>query len=194
VINLNNQSGASNIEQGPEQASNGVAVLGGGCFWCTEAVYRDVRGVKSVMPGYAGGHVDHPDYQAVCTGQTGHIEVVKVEFDPEVISYTTILEIFFATHDPTSLNRQGADVGTQYASAIFCQNESQREVALTVLAEVQKALGRPVVTRLLGAETFWPAEPEHHDYYARNPWQGYCQAVIQPKLAKFRERFRQWLG
>lgn len=169
------------------------AILGGGCFWCTEAVFKDVRGVVSVMPGYAGGHTEHPDYHSVCTGETGHIEVVKVDFDPAVIKYETILEIFFATHDPTSLNRQGADVGTQYASAIFCLSAEQRDVAERVIADVQADLGRPVVTRLLGDETFWPAEEVHHDYYARNPGQGYCMVVIEPKLAKFRQHYREWL-
>ena len=170
-----------------------TAILGGGCFWCTEAVFEEVRGVLSITPGYSGGHVEHPDYHAVCTGETGHVEVVKVDFDPVVIEYATVLEIFFATHDPTTLNRQGADVGTQYASAIFCQSAQQREVAQRVMADVQEQLGRPVVTQLYGREAFWPAENVHHNYYARNPGQGYCMAVIEPKLAKFRQRYREWL-
>lgn len=170
-----------------------MAILGGGCFWCTEAVFKNVRGVMSVTPGYAGGNVDSPDYHAVCTGETGHIEVVKVDFDPEVIDYATVLRIFFGTHDPTTLNRQGADVGTQYASAIFCRDARQLETARHVMAEVQDALGRPVVTRLLEPATFWPAEAVHHDYYARNPNQGYCMAVIEPKLATFRQRYREWI-
>ena len=170
-----------------------AAVLGGGCFWCTEAVFLNVRGVTSVTPGYSGGDVHDPDYHAVCTGRTGHIEVVKVEFDASIIDYRTILEIFFATHDPTTPNRQGADVGPQYASAIFYMNDEQRNVAEEVSAEVTQALGKPVVTQVRGAETFWPAEPEHHNYYARHPYQGYCQAVIQPKLSKFRQRYRDWL-
>lgn len=169
-----------------------TAILGGGCFWCTEAVFKSVRGVLSVEPGYAGGRVDHPDYHAVCTGETGHIEVVKVEFDPQVIDYATVLEIFFATHDPTTLNRQGADVGTQYASVIFHQDERQKEVAQRVMAAVQEQLGRPVVTQLREPATFWLAEAVHHDYYARNPNQGYCMAVIEPKLAKFRQRYKEW--
>lgn len=170
-----------------------TAILGGGCFWCTEAVFKEVRGVTSVMPGYSGGHVQQPDYRAVCTGRTGHIEVVRVEFDPAVVDYATILEIFFATHDPTTPDRQGADVGPQYASAIFCQTARQREVAERVMADVQNALGRPVVTHLYGKDIFWPAEEGHHDYYARNPGQGYCLVVIEPKLAKFRQRHRDWL-
>jgi len=180
-------------EAGTPHSSSEIAVLGGGCFWCTEAVFRDVRGVRSVLPGYSGGHLDQPDYRAVCTGQTGHIEVLRVEFDPAIIDYATILEIFFATHDPTTPDRQGADVGPQYASAIFCQSPQQREAADRVMAEVRQALGRPVVTQLYGTEVFWPAESEHHDYYARNPGQGYCRAVIEPKLAKFRQRYREWL-
>lgn len=169
-----------------------TAILGGGCFWCTEAVFKGVRGVASIVPGYSGGHVPQPDYQAVCTGRTGHIEVVKVEFDPAVIGFATVLEIFFATHDPTTRDRQGADIGTQYASAIFCQTGQQRDVAERVMDDVQRLLGRPVVTHLYGKDVFWPAEDVHHDYYARNPAQGYCMAVIEPKLAKFRQRYREW--
>lgn len=170
-----------------------TAILGGGCFWCTEAVFDNVRGVLSVTPGYAGGHVENPDYHAVCSGRTGHIEVVKVDFDPQVIAYSTVLAIFFATHDPTTPDRQGADVGTQYASAIFCHDDSQKATAQEMAVQVQEALGRPVVTHILGAVPFWPAEAEHHDYYARNPGQGYCRAVIEPKLAGFRQRYRDWL-
>ena len=169
-----------------------TAILGGGCFWCTEAVFANVRGVQAVESGYAGGHVENPDYYAVCSGETGHIEVVKVVFDPEVISFSTILAIFFATHDPTTLNRQGADVGTQYASAIFHQSDEQKDVAQTVMADVEEALGRPVVTQLRDAATFWPAEAVHDNYYARNPNQGYCVAVIEPKLAKFKQLFKEW--
>jgi peptide-methionine (S)-S-oxide reductase len=170
-----------------------VAILGGGCFWCTEAVFSDVRGVVSVMPGYSGGHVPDPDYETVCTGSSGHIEVVKVEFDPAIVDYATLLRIFFATHDPTTPDRQGADVGPQYASAIFCQSAGQREIAERIMEEVQQELGRAVVTHLYGKDVFWPAEPVHRDYYARNPYQGYCMAVIEPKLAKFRQRYREWL-
>lgn len=171
-----------------------TAILGGGCFWCTEAVFKNVRGISSVTSGYAGGQVENPDYHSVCTGRTGHIEVVKVDFDPSVISYRTVLEIFFGTHDPTTLNRQGADVGTQYASVVFCQDADQRQIAEETAAEVQQTLGRPVVTQIRDAVTFWPAEAVHHDYYARNPNQGYCMAVIEPKLAKFRQRYREWLA
>jgi len=170
-----------------------TAILGGGCFWCTEAVFNNVRGVLSVTPGYTGGHVQDPDYYAVCSGETGHIEVVKVDFDPAVISYTTVLEIFFATHDPTTLNRQGADVGTQYASAIFYGSEQQKAAAQEVMRAVEGAVERPVVTQLREAEPFWPAEAVHHNYYANNPNQGYCMAVIEPKLAHFKQRYREWL-
>lgn len=170
-----------------------TAILGGGCFWCTEAVFSRVRGVTAVVPGYCGGHVEHPDYYSVCTGTTGHIEVVKVDFDPETIDYATVLEIFFATHDPATLNRQGADVGTQYASVIFYQDERQKAVAEQVMKQVQQHLGAPVVTDLRAPATFWPAEVDHHDYYSRNPEQGYCVAVIEPKLAKFRQRYTEWL-
>lgn len=171
-----------------------IAVLGGGCFWCTEAVFKKVRGVERVRPGYAGGHLANPDYESVCSGGTGHIEVVEVQFDSSIIQYDTMLEIFFATHDSTTLNRQGADVGPQYASAIFYQDERQKGVAENVMASVQEALGRPVVTQLRPAEPFWVAEAVHHDYYARHPYQGYCMAVIEPKLAKFRQRYREWLA
>lgn len=171
----------------------GTAILGGGCFWCTEAVFNRVRGVTAVTPGYCGGHVDNPDYYAVCTGDTGHIEVIKVDFDPEIIDYVTVLEIFFATHDPTTVNRQGADVGPQYASVIFYQDEEQRELAKQVMDQMQQYLERPVVTQLREPATFWPAEAVHHNYYSRNPEQGYCVAVIEPKLAKFRQRYAQWL-
>ncbi|MFA7669532.1 MAG: peptide-methionine (S)-S-oxide reductase MsrA [Burkholderiaceae bacterium] len=170
-----------------------IAILGGGCFWCTEAVFQDVHGVQAVVPGYSGGHVEQPGYLEVCSGETGHIEVVKVEFDPQTIDFSTILEIFFVTHDPTTPNRQGADVGTQYASAIFCQTPVQRETAERVMAQVQQQLGRRVVTHLHDNATFWPAETEHHSYYSRNPAQGYCQVVIEPKLAKLRQRYRELL-
>jgi peptide-methionine (S)-S-oxide reductase len=171
-----------------------TAILGGGCFWCTESVFSSLKGVVDVTPGYAGGHVESPSYEQVCQGGTGHIEVSRVRFDPSVISFETLLQVFFATHDPTTLNRQGNDVGEQYASAIFCQDARQVEVAKRVMAEVERQLGVPVVTRVLGAGPFWPAENYHHDYYARNPNQGYCQMVISPKLAKFRKRFAALLA
>lgn len=166
-----------------------TAVLGGGCFWCTEAVFSALKGVASVEPGYAGGHVDSPTYTRVCQGDTGHIEVSRVRFDPSILGFETLLGVFFATHDPASLNRQGGDVGEQYASAIFCQSSLQESVAQKVMGIVQTELGQPVVTRILGADRFWPAENYHQDYYANNPEQGYCKMVISPKMAKFRKRF-----
>lgn len=171
-----------------------IAILGGGCFWCTESVFRPLRGVLEVTSGYAGGHVDHPTYEQVCGKRTGHIEVVRVVFDPAIIDYETVLQVFFATHDPSTLDRQGADVGPQYASAIFCQDAEQKEIAQRVMDEVAQELGVPVVTRLFDDETFWPAEQYHHNYYERNPTQGYCQAVISPKLAKFRKRYASLLA
>ncbi|KAA0890565.1 peptide-methionine (S)-S-oxide reductase MsrA [Pusillimonas sp. ANT_WB101] len=166
-----------------------TAILGGGCFWCLEPVFKSLRGVSAVIPGYAGGHVQNPTYEQVCSTTTGHIELVQVTFDPTVISYETLLQVFFATHDPTTLDRQGNDVGSQYASAIFCQTTQQKDTAQKVIDEVQADLSEPVVTRLLGKEPFWPAEQYHHDYYARNPAQGYCHVVISPKMAKFRKRY-----
>jgi peptide-methionine (S)-S-oxide reductase len=145
--------------------------------------------VKSVVPGYAGGDLANPTYEAVCEGNTGHIEVVRVTFNPSEISYETLLKVFFATHDPTTLNRQGNDVGPQYASAIFCQSASQESIAKRVIQEIENELGQPVVTQLRPGATFWPAEEVHHNYYARNPMQGYCVFVISPKLSKLRSVF-----
>lgn len=168
-------------------------VLGGGCFWCTESVFKNLSGVVSVVPGYAGGHVDNPSYEQVCGKQTGHIEVVKVEFDPDVLDLRTLLQVFFATHDPTTPDRQGADVGPQYASAVFCSSDSQKALVRDTIDQVQAELGEAVVTKVLDAGPFWQAEAYHHDYYARNPYQGYCQAVISPKLAKFRKQYAELL-
>jgi len=169
-------------------------VLGGGCFWCTESVFLSLRGVAEVTPGYSGGHVDNPTYEQVCAQDTGHIEVVRVRFDPAVVSFETLLGVFFATHDPTTPDRQGADVGPQYASAIFYQSEQQKETAQRVISQVEAALDAPVATKLLPAQTFWPAEQYHHDYYARHPAQGYCQVVISPKMAKLRQQFAPLLA
>ena len=169
------------------------AILGGGCFWCTESVFQSLRGVTNVEPGYAGGHVDNPTYEEVCEKQTGHIEVVRVTFDPAALSYETILRVFFATHDPTTPDQQGNDMGPQYASAIFWQSEAQRLAAESIKAEVQQQLRQPVVTYVLPAPRFWLAETYHHNYYARNPYQGYCQFVIAPKLAKLRQYYADLL-
>lgn len=168
-------------------------ILGGGCFWCTESVFRSIHGVVQVTPGYCGGHVDNPTYEQVCGMQTGHVEVVQVRFDPELIMLEQLLAVFFATHDPTTLDRQGGDVGPQYASAIFYTAEAQRSTIERVLAEAQKALAMPIVTRVLKATRFWPAESHHHDYYRKNPGQAYCQLVIAPKLMTLRQRFSELL-
>lgn len=164
-----------------------LATLGGGCFWCLDAVYREIEGVTGVVSGYAGGSVPDPTYEQVCTGRTDHAEVVQVEFDPEVISYADILEIFWSIHDPTTPNRQGADVGTQYRSVIFTHNEEQDAEARASRDAIQEAWPRPVVTQIEPLVAFYPAEEYHQDYFARNPHQGYCQVVINPKLQKARE-------
>jgi peptide-methionine (S)-S-oxide reductase len=168
-----------------------VATLGGGCFWCLEAVFEQVQGVEKVESGYAGGATANPNYQQVCGGGTGHAEVVQVTFDPRVISYREVLQIFFATHDPTTLNRQGADVGTQYRSAIFYHSPEQKQVAETVIAELstEDLWGRPIVTEVSALERFYRAEDYHQGYYRTSPGQSYCQYVVAPKVAKFRKQF-----
>lgn len=174
-----------------------VAVLGGGCFWCLEAVYRGLRGVSEVVSGYAGGTHPNPTYRLVCRGRTGHAEVVRVTFDPAVISYRTLLGVFFTIHDPTTRDRQGADVGPQYRSIILYADEAERREAEAVIRgiEAEGLYAKPVVTELAPLGAFHAAEPEHDDYFRRNPWQPYCQAVIAPKLSKARERFRDlYLG
>lgn len=172
-----------------------LATLGGGCFWCLEAVYLDVEGVTAVESGYAGGEVDSPRYEQVCEGTTGHAEVVKVTFDPARISYRDILQIFFAIHDPTTLNRQGHDVGTQYRSVIFTHSEDQHQAAREIIDDLerQRVYDDPVVTQVLPVPRYWPAEPYHQDYFARNPFQGYCMMVVGPKVAKFRKQFASFL-
>jgi len=174
-----------------EQKTLEVATLGGGCFWCLEAVYVELRGVEKVASGYAGGHVKNPTYREVCNGTTGHAEVVQVTFDPAVISYADILRVFFTIHDPTTLNRQGADVGTQYRSAIYYHDDAQKQTALEVMAEItaQRIWPNPLVTELAPIDVFYPAEAYHQDYFARNPMQPYCQVVIAPKVAKFRKQY-----
>jgi len=168
-----------------------VAILGGGCFWCLEAVFDQLRGVQDVVSGYAGGHVPDPTYEQVCTGTTGHAEVVQVTFDPQVITFREILEVFFAIHDPTTLNRQGADVGTQYRSAIFYRSPEQKATAEQMIAALTEAKvwPRPIVTEVTPFTAFYPAEAYHQEYFARNPGQGYCAFVIAPKVAKFRKEF-----
>ena len=168
-----------------------VATLGGGCFWCLEAVFDQLEGVVDVVSGYSGGHVPNPSYKRVCTGETGHAEVVQVTFDPDVLSYRDLLKVFFAIHDPTTLNRQGADVGTQYRSAIFTHSEQQERLAEEVIAELNEAgiWDDPIVTEVVPFEAFYPAEDYHQEYYANNPNQAYCRMVIAPKVAKFRQQY-----
>ena len=171
------------------------ATLGGGCFWCTEAIYLELKGVVDVKPGYSGGYVKNPTYKQVCDGTTGHAEVVQITFDPEVVSYSEILEVFFMTHDPTTLNRQGNDVGPQYRSAIFYHNEEQKEVAERVidLFEKEEVYSKPIVTEVSEFDQFYIAEDYHINYYARNKTQGYCQFVVAPKLEKFKKIFKDQL-
>ena len=168
-----------------------VATLAGGCFWCLEAVFDDLEGVTDVVSGYSGGHVPNPTYKHVCTGDTGHAEVVQIRFDPDVISYRDLLRVFFAIHDPTTLNRQGGDIGTQYRSAIFYHTPEQKSAAEETIAELTaaKLWDRPVVTEVTAFKAFYRAEDYHQEYFHRNPSQPYCQAVVAPKVAKFRKAF-----
>ena len=175
--------------------SHEVATLGGGCFWCTEAVFSNLNGVVKVESGYSGGTVANPSYEQVCTGRTGHAEVAQITFDPKLISYKEVLEIFFTVHDPTTLNRQGADVGTQYRSVIFYHNSEQRAVAEQVMKEITAAgiWDAPIVTQVEPLKAFYRAEDYHQHYFENNPRQQYCQIVIAPKVRKFREHYRDRL-
>jgi len=166
-----------------------VATLAGGCFWCLDAVFRGLKGVEQVVSGYAGGTVPNPSYEAVCTGRTGHAEVVQVTFDSGLLSYRDLVEVFFGIHDPTTLNRQGADVGTQYRSAIYYHSPEQERTAREVIAALERdqVFDAPIVTEVAPFTVFYPAEEYHQDYFRRNPGQGYCRAVIAPKVAKFRK-------
>lgn len=168
-----------------------VATLAGGCFWCLEAVYDQLRGVRSVVSGYAGGHVENPTYQQVCSGRTGHAEVVQIEYDPAEITFRDLLRVFFTIHDPTTIDRQGADVGPQYRSAIFYHSAEQEAVAGEVIREFDSTSvwDSPIVTEVAPLERFWPAEKYHQEYFERNANQPYCQVVIVPKVAKFRKQF-----
>jgi peptide-methionine (S)-S-oxide reductase len=174
-----------------QTASLEVATLAGGCFWCLEAVFREVEGVEYLVSGYTGGTTANPTYEQVCTGRTGHAEAVQVSFNPSKISYREILEIFFSIHDPTTLNRQGADVGTQYRSAIFYHNEQQKAVAEELIRELDEAhlWNKPIVTQVVPLDEFYSAEDYHREYFSRHPEQAYCQMVISPKVSKFR---KQW--
>ncbi len=172
-----------------------IATLAGGCFWCLEAVFDNLNGVEKVESGYTGGHVLNPTYRMVCTGETGHAEVVQITFDPSLVSFKELLQVFFTIHDPTTLNRQGADVGTQYRSAIYYHTPEQKAVAEQAIAEIETARvwDDPIVTEVTQFTEFYPAEEYHRDYYLRNPNQPYCQAVIAPKVAKFRKYFLEKL-
>jgi peptide-methionine (S)-S-oxide reductase len=172
-----------------------IATLGGGCFWCLEAVFRELQGVTRVVSGYAGGAEPHPTYEEVCAGVTGHAEVVQVHFDPGVVRFDEILLVFFSIHDPTTLNRQGADIGAQYRSVILWDSDAQREAAERIIAELEAEgiWSAPIVTEVAPLETFYPAEDYHQEYFERNPNQPYCQVVIEPKLAKFRSAFAERL-
>ena len=180
---------SSDVQSGELQR----AIVGGGCFWCTEAVFLAVRGVTKVTSGYAGGLRPNPTYEQICTGVSGHAEVIAVDYDPAVIDYATLLDILFATHDPTTLNRQGNDRGTQYRSVIFYLNEQQQQIAAAKIADLS-AQGINVVTELSPAPIFYPAEDYHQNYFAKNPTQGYCNALIPPKLNKLRKVFQEHLA
>jgi peptide-methionine (S)-S-oxide reductase len=168
-----------------------TATLGGGCFWCLEAVFKDLKGVTWVMSGYAAGHVANPSYKAVCTGTTGHAEVVQVKFDPAELDYADLLRVFFSIHDPTTKDRQGNDVGTQYRSIILTHSDAQAATAKAVMQEIAdaKIWSGKLVTQIEPLTVFYEAEAEHHDYFAQNPWSGYCQVVVAPKVVKFRKQF-----
>ena len=165
-----------------------IATLGGGCFWCIEAVMQQLKGVESVVSGYTAGNTDSPSYREVCSGQTGHAEVVQVTFEPSIISYRDLLEVFLTTHDPTQIDGQGADIGTQYRSLIMYHDSEQKAVAEAVMQEFASLFGAPLATQLVAEETFYPAEQYHQDYYANNAMQPYCMAIINPKLQKLRQK------
>jgi peptide-methionine (S)-S-oxide reductase len=171
------------------------ATFAGGCFWCTEAVYKEIKGVKEVTSGYIGGKVPNPTYKQVCTGLTGHAEAVEIEYDPDLVPYEKLLEVFFATHDPTTLNRQGADVGTQYRSGVFYHDDEQKRIAEQVIEKLDAARVFPqrIVTEVTEASKFYPAEDYHQDYFENNPFQPYCQAAVSPKVAKVRKVFKDLL-
>ncbi|HEY3433181.1 MAG TPA: peptide-methionine (S)-S-oxide reductase MsrA [Rhodocyclaceae bacterium] len=179
----------------PKRIPQETATLGGGCFWCVEAALRQLDGAESIISGYSGGAIPNPDYESVCGGKTGHAEVVQIHFDPTRLDYRTLLQAFFAIHDPTTLNRQGNDVGTQYRSVIQFHSETQARIAKDLISELEtaKTWPSPVVTEIIPAEFFWPAEEYHQDYFARNPQQSYCQFVVGPKAQKLRALFRDRL-
>lgn len=179
----------------PSTTTREIATLGGGCFWCLEAVYQQLRGVESVVSGYAGGHVYNPSYREVCSGSTGHAEVIQITYDPQILAFSELLRVFFTIHDPTTLNRQGADVGSQYRSAIFYHDDTQKNVAEQVMREVSEAglWDTPIVTEVAALDSFYRAEDYHQNYYNQNGRQPYCQMVIAPKVAKFRKKYIEQL-
>ena len=168
-----------------------IATLGAGCFWCVEAVFDDLKGVEDVVSGYSGGEIENPTYREVCSGSTGHAEVIQIKFNPQEISFRDILRVFFTVHDPTTLNRQGGDVGTQYRSAIFYHSPNQKQIAHEVIEEItsERLYDNPIVTEVIGFADFYPAEDYHQEYFANNPTQPYCAAVVAPKVRKFRDKF-----
>jgi peptide-methionine (S)-S-oxide reductase len=183
------------LPSSPSQVAHDVAVLGGGCFWCLDAVFRELNGVTAVASGYAGGTTADPTYEDICTGRTGHAEVVRVTFDPTVLSFRELLTVFFTIHDPTTRDRQGNDVGTQYRSVVFCQSPEQRATTQALIAELdaRKLWSGPIVTEVAGDATFYPAENYHQDYFEQNTRQPYCMLVVAPKVAKFRKAFAERL-
>lgn len=172
-----------------------IAVFAGGCFWCTEPVFSQLKGVSQVESGYIGGHTQNPTYKAICNGDTGHAEAVRITFDATVISFEKLLEIFLVAHDPTTLNRQGNDIGTQYRSAVFCQNEAQRDITYQTINAFNEAMiySAPIVTEVNEADTFYPAEDYHQQYFDKNPSNPYCLAVAAPKAAKIRQKYAEWI-
>lgn len=182
-------------EKKAEQGKTQLATFGGGCFWCTEAVFLKVRGVKKVVSGYTGGAKPNPTYKEICTGLTGHAEVIQIEFDPARVTFEQLLDVFFYTHDPTTKNRQGADVGTQYRSSVFFHDEAQKETTKKIIAELDKSgdFEDPIVTTIEEMKKFYPAEDYHQDYFAQNPDNPYCQAVVGPKVAKFQKRYKEMM-
>jgi peptide-methionine (S)-S-oxide reductase len=179
----------------PDSSYIEIATMGGGCFWCLEPVFAELQGVLDVVVGYAGGSLPDPSYRQVCDGNTGHAEVVQVTFDPSLIPYRDLLEVFFSVHDPTTPNRQGNDVGPQYRSIILYHSEQQKEAALELIRELERAgaWNAPLVTQVEEFKVFYPAEDYHQEYFKKNPWQGYCQVIIKPKVAKFQQKYRERL-
>ena len=186
---------SSRFEAG-QNSKTQIAILGGGCFWCLEPVFSQLKGVTKVESGYSGGNKPNPDYKEVCSGTTGHAEVIKIEFDPDKISYELLLRIFFTVHDPTTLNRQGNDVGTQYRSIILYSSPQQEQIALRVIRDIEnsKIYPDPLVTEIKPLQTYYKAEDYHQEYFYNNPYQPYCQAIISPKVAKFRKKFNGYLN